>query len=109
MLSLFYLTALFAAFVLASPARRPKDPPTSGFSISARRRTSGKVSSGAELTAKAFAKYNKSTGTNVKVALPASTGTVPASSVQFDQEYLAPIWVGGQMLLLDIDTGSADL
>lgn len=37
-----------------------------------------------------------------------SVGTVSATDVQNDTEYLCPVTIGGQNLNLDFDTGSAD-
>ena len=37
------------------------------------------------------------------------TGDVTATPVQDDAEFLSPISVGGQTLVMDFDTGSSDL
>lgn len=42
-------------------------------------------------------------------AAASQSGTVAASPEQYDQAYLCPVTVGGKTLMLDFDTGSADL
>jgi hypothetical protein len=44
-----------------------------------------------------------------KVANQTEDGEVPASPTQNDAEFLSPVSVGGQMLVLNIDSGSSDM
>jgi aspergillopepsin I len=45
----------------------------------------------------------------VIAAAAAQTGEVSATPQQYDQAYLCPVTVGSNQLMLDFDTGSADL
>lgn len=66
--------------------------------------------SGAAAYKKALAKYGAEVPSNVITAVNAAqSGTVPANPTQYDSQYLSPVSVGGQTLMLDFDTGSADL
>lgn len=63
---------------------------------------------------KAYQKYAKMGAvapTEVAAAAAAATqtGSVKATPEQYDQAYLSPVTVGGKTLMLDFDTGSADL
>ena len=70
--------------------------------------------------AKAYAKYNipmpgssSSSGAVSNVASNGSssseTGEVGNDPTQNDSEYLSPITIGGQQIMVDFDTGSSDL
>ena len=37
------------------------------------------------------------------------TGSVSASPVQSDSEFVSPVTIGGQKIVMDFDTGSSDL
>lgn len=47
--------------------------------------------------------------TSTKAASVNGTGTVAAEPAQSGAEYLSPVNVGGTQMMLDFDTGSADL
>lgn len=57
---------------------------------------------------KTYGKFNAAVPANVKAAL-ATTGTVTATPEAYDSEYLCPVSIDGQTLMLDFDSGSADL
>ena len=73
--------------------------------------------------AKAYAKYNipmpeltsssSSSGAVSDVSTSSGssseTGEVNNDPTQYDSEYLSPITIGGQPIMVDFDTGSADL
>ena len=65
--------------------------------------------SGPAAVAAVYKKYNKTAPADVKAAAAKNDGTVTASPEVYDSEYLCPVDVGGQVLNLDFDTGSADL
>jgi hypothetical protein len=68
------------------------------------------VKNGAVALQKVLQKYNKAVPTNVAAAAAAAvSGTVAADPEQYDSEYLCPVNVGGTLMNLDFDTGSADL
>ena len=56
-----------------------------------------------------YMKFNKEAPADVVAAAAANDGTVTTNPTQFDSSYLTPVSVGGQTLMLDFDTGSADL
>lgn len=56
---------------------------------------------------KAYKKFNVAVPADVAAA--AADGSVVAIPEQYDSEYLSPVTIGGQVLNLDFDTGSADL
>ncbi|KAL1863528.1 hypothetical protein Plec18167_000622 [Paecilomyces lecythidis] len=43
------------------------------------------------------------------VAQPEQTGAVTATSVQNDAEFVSPVKIGGQTVMMDFDTGSSDM
>lgn len=45
----------------------------------------------------------------VIAAAAAQSGTIAADPQQYDQAYLSPVTIGNSQLMLDFDTGSADL
>lgn len=66
--------------------------------------------SGAIAYRNALAKYGIDVPDAVITAVAATqNGSVPANPTQYDSQYLSPVSVGGQTLMLDFDTGSADL
>lgn len=58
--------------------------------------------------AKVLRKYGAEVPDHV-LAAAAATGSVTTTPIEYDEEYLTPIDVGGTTMNLDIDTGSADL
>jgi aspergillopepsin I len=48
-------------------------------------------------------------GTNSTSAAKNGTGTVTTSSVGGDVEFVSPVSIGGQTIMMDFDTGSSDL
>ena len=65
--------------------------------------------SGPAAVAAVYGKYNKTAPADVRAAAASNDGTVTATPEQYDSEYLSPVNIGGQVLNLDFDTGSADL
>lgn len=62
------------------------------------------------LMARTYAKYNAVMPVDVaNAAAAAVTGSVAANPEEYDAEYLCPVNVGGTTMMLDFDTGSADL
>jgi hypothetical protein len=58
---------------------------------------------------RALQKFSKPVPSSVAAAAAAVTGTVTANPESDDSEYLCPVNVGGTLMNLDFDTGSADL
>jgi aspergillopepsin I len=59
---------------------------------------------------KPFDTKQSTSGKSVKDAVDSDqTGSVSATSVQGDVEFVSPVTIGGQTLDMDFDTGSADL
>jgi hypothetical protein len=72
--------------------------------------TGAVVKNGAVALQKVLQKYNKAVPTSVASAAAAAvSGSVAADPEQYDSEYLCPVNVGGTLMNLDFDTGSADL
>lgn len=69
------------------------------------------IRNGAIAMAKTFQKYGKPVPSHVAAAAAAAqTGEVTATPEDaYDSEYLCPVSVGGTIMELDFDTGSADL
>ncbi|KAF1990531.1 Asp-domain-containing protein [Aulographum hederae CBS 113979] len=95
-----------ASLALATPVDLQK---RSEFSIKQVAHGS-KVKSGPISMQKTLLKYSKPVPEKVAAAAAAAaSGSVEASPEQYDSEYLCPVSVGGTTLMLDFDTGSADL
>lgn len=112
---LFY-TCLFVSSVWCSPISLQKR----SFKVS-RIRQANYVPNGPKALKKAFVKFgfddisflpqaptteNVGTSSSVKGD---EEGDVSASPTQNDAEFLSPVMVGGQTLVMDFDTGSSDM
>ena len=99
----------FAAVAAAAPATNLR-PRNSGFIIHQSANPSYKAN-GPLAKAKALAKYGATEeASKIISAVQASTsGSVPADSIDNDNEYLCPVTIGSQTFRLDFDTGSSDL
>ena len=96
--------AAFSSLASAAPSKR------SAFSV--KQAATGKMipRSGPAAYKKALAKYGAPIPNAVNDAIAAvQSGTVTANPTQFDSQYLSPVTVGGQSLMMDFDTGSSDL
>lgn len=102
-----------------APKRRAVD---GGFSLNVVPKTLPHKTSGPAAVSKAYAKFkgkwpvsdddnddDESGFDRSKFHVHAAVGTVVVTPNSYDQEYLAPVYIGGQLLNLDIDTGSSDL
>ena len=67
------------------------------------------ILSGPAAMAATYAKYGATPPADVKAAAANNDGTVTANPEAYDSEYLCPVSIGGQTLMLDFDTGSSDL
>ncbi|KAF2843728.1 aspartic protease PEP1 [Patellaria atrata CBS 101060] len=106
--SLVTFTAALGA-VIATPVKIEELQKRKTFSI-AQTAERGYYKNGPREVAKTFAKYGKEPPSAARVAAEASvTGSVAAIPGQFDIYYLSPVEIGGKILELDFDTGSADL
>lgn len=122
--------ALLISAVLAAPA--PQKLQKRSFKIS-RVKQHNYVANGPRALAKAYAKYGMSmpsTGSDILDFLPKTSlvlspasskaangtggqgsenGQVSATGTQNDAEFLSPVNVGGQTLIMDFDSGSSDM
>lgn len=64
---------------------------------------------GAAEVKKTYLKYSKTVPSAVEAAAAAVSGTVTTTPEANDAEYLTPVTAGNTTLMLDFDTGSADL
>ncbi|MCJ1328799.1 Type I transmembrane sorting receptor [Thelotrema lepadinum] len=103
------VVSVLAAAVAAAPAQNLQTR-NNGFIIH-QSANPGYKANGMAAYAKALAKYGASeAATSVISAMEAiSSGSVTASSIQGDAEYLCPVTIGSQTFKLDFDTGSSDL
>jgi aspergillopepsin I len=106
--SLVSLTALVAALALvqATPITLEK---RKAFTVSQVEKPSKFIKSGAVSVAKTFLKYGKPVPANVAAAAAAQGSVEAEPSDEYDSSYLSPVNVGGTVMELDFDTGSADL
>ena len=103
------------AAVLAAPTK----PSDAFFKVHRRRALSPRALSGPAALNKAYGKYgwavtDRSGNTaQSKVSLAAGnrseSGTVKATPEEGDAEFLSPVKIGGQTLMMNFDTGSSDL
>jgi aspergillopepsin I len=98
--------ASFASLALTTPVERFKKRGAGTLHIDQIPTTSIKQF-GALALQNAYQKYNKPVPSSVATA--AQSGNVVANPEQYDIEYLCPVTVGGTVMNLDFDTGSADL
>lgn len=106
LLSALLLVALLWTAVLAAPAR----PQHKGRSFKIDRvRRANHVRNGAAALKKAYRKYGWTVPQTVSHASGGESGSVTATPQQGDAEFLSPVSIGGQTLMLDFDTGSSDL
>ena len=116
--SLLFVTLLITA-VLAAPAQHLRKKRS--FKLP-RVRQHNYVPDGTFALRKAYRKFGLGTldtypGVNFTPKLAATNngdnstedGEVPASPTQNDAEFLSPVSVGGQTLVLNVDSGSADM
>lgn len=101
------LTSYIAAAALLAVSAAA--PTKQGFSVTQVPVNHGKLTHGAHLTAKTYKKFGKEVPAAVERAAASQTGSVTASPQEYDSEYLAPVTIGGETIVLDFDTGSADL
>lgn len=110
--------ALFSTVVLSAPAR----PQREGRSFKIERvRQAHYVANGPAALAKAYAKFgftgsdlssinvSPKSASSTSTSSPDKTGEVTATPEQQDAEFLAPVQVGGQTLVMNFDTGSSDM
>ena len=102
--TLALLTLAVVSLSSTNPIRRP-----SANAFSVKQSVQKAFIPGSVQLAKTMLKYGVK---NVPGHIPAaarSDGTTSATPESYDKEYLCPISIGGQILNLDFDTGSADL
>jgi aspergillopepsin I len=112
MLSTITTALVLAAAVQAAPAPEVVTR-SSKFTVPAVRQSSY-VRNGTAALLKAYRKFNLEPTRDMPHAFLSELnkrqdGSAPASPDTNDVEYLVPTTVGGQVLNLDFDTGSADL
>jgi hypothetical protein len=104
----YYLLAVAALPSLA--ASSPIDLKKRGtFSVEQQANANFSGKNGSLALAKAYRKYGVAPPPQMAIAVAGLTGEVTASPTLWDREYLCPVSIGGQMLNLDFDSGSADL
>ncbi|KAI9821663.1 MAG: hypothetical protein M1827_002244 [Pycnora praestabilis] len=117
--SLLLITLLFTIVIaVPTPARQQRK----GRSFKVNRvKRANYVPSGRVAMQKAYAKYGWTVPQDLTVSNAASgnssgggsgngeSGEVSASPEQNDAEFLSPVTIGGQTLMMDFDTGSSDL
>ena len=101
----FFEVVTAAALLAVSVAA----PTKQGFTVEQVPRRVGELTHAAHLMSRTYKKFGKEVPSAVARAAAAQTGTVSASPEQYDSEYLSPVTVGGSTVMLDFDTGSADL
>lgn len=67
------------------------------------------LKSGPSALLSTYMKFNQEAPAEVLAAAAANDGTVTTNPANYDSQYLTPVSIGGQSLMLDFDTGSADL
>lgn len=104
------ITSIAAFAGLASLAfASPIEKRTGAFRVDQVKKSGTVTRNGAVALQKVYQKYSKVVPSNVVAAAAAATGSVAANPEQYDAEYLCPVNVGGTLMNLDFDTGSADL
>jgi aspergillopepsin I len=105
-----FLGAAALAGLLSTVIAAPTAPPTN-VKITVSQVPNGKVFvNGALSVNSTFSKFGVAPPSNVlNAAAAAQSGSVKASPEQYDESYLCPVTLGSNTLMLDFDTGSADL
>ena len=100
------VASALVALVAASPIEIPNTK--AAFSV---HQTVAKpfIRSGPAAVVAIYRKFSKQVPADVKVAATNNDGTVSAAPELFDSEYLCPVNIGGQILNMNLDTGSSDL
>jgi aspergillopepsin I len=100
-----------ATSVIAAPANDWREKRGASFSIDQVSNPNYKKSGAAALR-KAYNKFGvKPSNFPTKVGTHSfvTNGTVTATPLDYDSEYLCPVDIDGQTLMLDFDSGSSDL
>ncbi len=104
---------LLVTLLLTGALAAPAPVPNKGRSFKIDRvRRSDHVRNGPAALRRAFNKHGWTVPETLQHATTQAggqTGQVPASPQRGDAEYLSPVNIGGQTLMLDFDTGSSDL
>lgn len=120
------LLLLVASDTLAAPTPARRQSTAGSFKVDRIRR---RAAHGPTALQRAYAKYgilptnlgfdlldfellpppNSSSNSMQDLAQPGATGAVHAMAVQGGAEFVSPVVVGGQKLVMDFDTGSSDM
>lgn len=116
-------TLLLASSLVCATFAAPTQPKKRSFKVD-RIRQANYVPNGPAALRKAYVKFglddisflpDTNVAANIDAEIAASTGTgseegaVSASPTQNDAEFLSPVVVGGQTIVMDFDTGSSDM
>lgn len=121
----FLLTLLFSCKVLSAPTPTTTRSQLQGRSFKIERvRQGASILDGPTALQRSYRKYNiavadlgvdlldfepLSSGSSQNDAGTDQTGEVSAVSVQGDAQFVSPVTIGGQTIVMNFDTGSADL
>lgn len=102
-----------AGLAVSSPMEQLDKRRTQKFTLNQAATGRTKLRSGPIEVAKTLKKFGAAVPEHVQAAAAAAAGSqegsVTATPEEYDSEYLCPVSVGGTTLMLDFDTGSADL
>lgn len=99
---------LVSAILASLSAANPIEKRDHHFSVKQAANTGHKVKNGPSALVRAYRKYGVPVPQQLQRA--ANDGSVTATPAEFDVQYLCPVTIGGsQTVLLNFDTGSADL